>query len=429
MSDGLTTQSQIPSTIPSSTKIATESLENYGHAQVVKTLFDLSNLSAFGVLETDRQTPVLQLDFVTGINIQTGVATATNGATVDTNGGRLRLQSSTNTSGNAIFNSRRPAKYRAGQGIKAEFTPIFTSGANQSTQIWGMGNSTDGYFFGFNNNSFGILHRNAGVDTWTPQASWNGDVCNGTGDSRFTYDPTKGTPVMVKYPYLGFGNITFWMQNPANSRWLLVHTIHYANTAATTQVTNPSLFFYGQALNNGNNVNLTMYCGSVGVFLSGERAFLTPQWGIDNNKSGVTTETNILSLRNATTYNTVTNRGLIRLLDMSISSSAASGIAIFRLKINATLGGAPSYTTINGTTANNGATITSGNSIVSYDVAGTTITGGIYLRGYTVDNPNTQIIDLERYNLYVAPTETLTISGFSTNTSLLAVAINWTEDI
>lgn len=429
MSDGLTTQSQVPSTIPNLAKIATEELANYGHVQIVKSIFDASNLSAFGTLETNELIPILQIDFVYGINTQTGVSTIANGGTVDTNSGRLRLQSGTNISGSAIFNSRRVAKYRPGQGITARFTPLFTLGANQSTQICGIGNSIDGYFFGFNNNSFGICHRISGVDTWIPQASWNSDTCDGVGNSLFTYDPTKGTPVMIKYPYLGYGNILFFIQNPANSRWLLVHTIHYSNTTAVPQVSNPSLFFYGQALNNGNNVNLTMYCGSVGIFLSGERSLVGPRWAADNNKANVTTETNILTLKNATTYNTITNRGLMRLSSMSVSSSAAAGIATFRLKINSTLGGIPSYTTINGITADNGVTITSGNSIASYDVAGTTITGGIYIFSITVDNPNTQIVDLERYNIYLAPGETVTISGFSTNTSTISIAINWTEDI
>lgn len=185
-----------------------------------------------------------------------------------------------------------------------------------------------------------------------------------------------------------------------------------------------------QALNSGNTSNLTMYCGSVGIFLSGKRSYIgNPKWAIDNNKSGVTTETNILTLKNATTYNGVSNRALMRISNISVSSSAASGVADIRLKINSTLGGSPSYTTINGTTGDGGVTITSGNSVASYDVAGTTVTGGTYIFGLTVDNPNSNIIDLESYNIFVAPGETLTISGFSTISSAIAVAINWVEDV
>lgn len=78
--------------------------------------------------------------------------------------------------------------------------------------------------------------------------------------------------------------------------------------------------------------------------------------------------------------------------------------------MNTTLGGVPAYTTINGTTADNGVTITSGNSAVSYDVAGTTITGGTKIFTVTVDNPNSTVIDLIPYEIYLPATETLTIS-------------------
>lgn len=65
-----------------------------------------SNMSSFGDLVTANLEPLLQLDFVHGINTQTGASTIANSATVDTNNGRLRLQSGTNSAGCAIFNSR-----------------------------------------------------------------------------------------------------------------------------------------------------------------------------------------------------------------------------------------------------------------------------------------------------------------------------------
>jgi hypothetical protein len=396
----------------------------------VQMSIDPALLSSFNTLETAQLTPIMQLDFIHGTNSQTGVSTVANSATVDTDSGRLRLQSGTNSAGSAIFNSRKPSKYRPGQGITARFTPIFTTGVASSTQIWGAGNVNDGYFFGYNGTAFGILHRHGGTDTWTTQANWTGDKVN-NAEVSFVYDPTKGSPVMIKYPFLGFGNVTFWIKHPTVNKWVLVHTLEYSNTVNTIQVSNPSLFFYGQALNDGNTSNLTMYCGSVGFFLSGERSFVgAPKWAWDNNKTGITTETNILTLKNATTYNGVTNRGLIRLNSVSLASSAASGLSFFRFKINTTLGGSPSYTTINGTTGDAGVTITSGNSIVSYDVAGTTITGGTYQWGHSIDNPGSSgDVNLIPYDLFIAPGEIGTFSGFSTITAGLGLTINWSEDI
>jgi hypothetical protein len=288
----------------------------------------------------------------------------------------------------------------------------------------------DGYFFGFDGVTYGVFHYIRGVKTFIAQANWNGDKVDGSAGSSFTLDPTKGTPVMIKYPYLGYGDIFFYVQHPSTGGWVLVHTIQYANTVNTTQLSNPTLVFTGFTANSGNTTNQTMYCGSVGIFISGERSFVgNPRWGIDNSKSAITTETNILSIRNASTYNGIVNRGLIRLSYLSIGSSANTGVYAIRFKIGATLGGTPAFNPVNGTSVDDGVTITNGNSVASFDTAGTTVTGGTYIGGLVGDNPNNDSLDLEKYDLFIAPGQTLTISGFSSNASQIIVAVNWSEDI
>lgn len=392
--------------------------------------FNPANQSAFGTLETAELTPVLQGDFVYGLNTQiwqAGVVSGT-GATVDTDAARLRIQSGTNSAGFAYILTRRPIKYRAGQGSVVRMTPIFSAGVANNIQLFGVGALSsgtpfDGYYFGYNGTSFGIAHYIRGTPTWTPQASWNGSL-------GFTYNPLLGYPMMIKYPFLGYGDILFFIQNPTTGSFEVAHTIQYAGTVATTQLSNPTMYLMGFTLNSGNTTNKTIYCGSYGAFISGERSFIgNPKWSMNNNKNSITTETNILTLRNATTYNTVSNRSLIRLQSITVSSSAASGIGTFRIKLGATLGGSPSYTTINGTTADSGVTITSGNSTASYDTAGTTVTGGSMLWSAVVDNPGTTYIDLEGADIVIAPGEILTFSAESSNSSQMAVAVNWSEDI
>jgi len=376
-----------------------------------------STASAFGTPETAELEGVVQLDFVYGLNIQTSTSGSTNGGSVDTNEGRLRLQTGTSASGTAYYQSKRVIKYRPGQGITARFTPLFTTGVPNSRQIWGCGdNGQNGYFFGYNGSALSILHRNSGSSTWTSQSDWNG--------VPVSWDATKGSPVMIKYPYLGYGNIMFYIQNR------LAHSIQYANTTSAVQLSNPNMYFYGEVVNTGNTTNLISYAGSVGIFLSGKRSYVgSPMWSMVNTKSSVTTETNIITFKNATSYNGMTNHSVMRLTGVSLSSSAASGLTTYRFRLNSSLGGSPSYTTINGTTANGGATITSGNSAVSYDVAGTTVTGGLMLSSYVYDNPDGKEIDLMDKNITLSPGDTLTISATSSATSEIGVALKWVEDI
>ena len=381
-----------------------------------------ADYSIFGTLETAELEPSIQMDFVYGINSQTGVSTVSNG-TVDTNGGRLRLQTTTNAAGSAIFRSRKVIRYRAGQGAVARFTAAFTAGKANSTQIVGVGTATNGYFFGYNGTSFGICHRNGGSDTWVAEADWNG--------ADATWTKTNGIPLMIKYPYLGYGNIKFFIQDSITSNWVLVHTIRYANTTATTQLTNPNMYFYAQALNANNNTNLIVYVGSVGIFISGKRAFVGgPKWSMDATKASITTENNLLTLQNATSYNGVDNHTLVRIQSISVASSATTGVSAFRMKLGATVGGTVAFGAIDGTitTASGGLTLTTANSMVTYDTGGTTIAGGTMVFSLISDNPNTSLIDLEPYNIYIAPGERLSITAYSSNSATVGASVNWVED-
>ena len=387
-----------------------------------------ASTSIFGDLVTAENTPLIQLDFVYGINSQTGTSTIVTTGVVDTNASRLRVQSGTGAAGSGLYESRRAARYRAGQGVTARFTAAFTAGAANSVQTVGIGTSSNGYFFGYNGVDFGLLHRNNGAETWVAQTAWNGDKCNGTGTSGFTLAPAFGNVYQIRYPYLGYGAIAFWILN-STGRWILCHTIQYPNTTATTQLSNPNLHFRARALNTGNTSNLIIYCGSAGILLSGMRSFTGyPKWAFDNNKATITAETNLFSLKNCTTYNGVTNEGQLRINSLSVGCAAGNGIVVVRLRVGATLGGTATYAAISGTTADNGVTITAGNSITSVNTVHTTATGGTYIYNISVSGVGQSIIDLTPFDIYLAPTEILTVSGFATNNSTISASLNWVED-
>lgn len=66
--------------------------------------------------------------------------------------------------------------------------------------------------------------------------------------------------------------------------------------------------------------------------------------------------------------------------------------------------------------------------MASTDVAGTTVSGGTYIFNMTIGSPGNDIIDVQALSIFVAPGETLTISGFSTASTTMGVGVNWTED-
>lgn len=411
-----------------------------------------SNVSAFGDIRVVEMTPLFQYDFVyqSTVNPQLMIHTTANTGVVDTSSSRLRLQTGVNAAGSAIHQSAKIARYRAGQGNLARFTYAWeTGGVANSKQIVGMANvsagqtAIDGYFFGYDNTSFGICHRLNGSDVWTPQASWNGDRCDGSGGllnmSGFNWTNAlrqNGIPMMIQYPYLGYGDIFFYVQHPLTGRWINVHTIRYGATSPLVQLSNPGLNFFAQAINSGNTSNIVGYIGSVGVFLSGKREFTGPEYGWDNRvaNTGANVEYPIFTIRNCTSFNGVPNRGMIRLRSLSFSADGANTDCRLRLRHNATLTGATFARAVNGTSSNNGLTITAGQSMTSIDIAATAVaafpTDASDVRFNSVGARNTdKEIDLSSRDIYVLPGNSLSFCMTSTLANNASwVAANWVED-
>jgi len=394
--------------------------------------------AAFGEILTAAPFPVAQLDFIYGLNADTATTTVTGSGEVTASDGVMSAATTAAASSSAELISRRYLKYRPGEGAMGRFTAIFTTGAADSTQYAGLGTNTtlNGAFFGFNGTSFGVCRASNGSEYWTPQASWNEDVCDGsngaTNKSGINLVPTYGNVYSIKYQYLGFGNIYYYVLNPADGQYVLVHTERYANANTAVNIRQPSLNLMWRAVNTTNDSNIVVKGASGALFVEGIREFLGPTHGVDNNKTSITTSTNIVTLKNCTTFNTVKNRAQVHLRTVSFGANtggAGNGVATLRIVRNTTLGGSPSYTTIGGTTADGGVTITSGTSVVSYDTAGTTLTGGTVEYNAIVAIGNSSVIDLTPLNLFLNPADTLTLAVGSTQSATVGVGVSWSEDL
>lgn len=123
----------------------------------------------FGSIHTESLTPIFQSDFVYGINSDqwietTGINAA--GTTSATNTGTGNLgKSSTGTTAYsfASLQTRERIRYRAGQGVVGRFTMMFSEPAANSILVAGVGTAESGFYFGYNGESFGVLHSNGGV--------------------------------------------------------------------------------------------------------------------------------------------------------------------------------------------------------------------------------------------------------------------------
>ena len=378
---------------------------------------------AFGEVEVVEPTPVVQADFIYNVNADVVDSTVTGSGTVTQADSMVVLQTTATTSSSAMVETKRYLKYRPGQGCHVRGTALFTTGVANSEQLFGAGDSVDGLFFGFNGTSFGIMTRNDSVDTWVAQADWNGDKMDGTGGASNptgqNLDPTKGNVYQINFQWLGFGLIEFAIEDATTGRFVPVHQVRYANANTVPSLLNPSFPILWSVENTTNNTNITLKGASCVGEIEGKIEYLGPTNAIGNSKAGVTTTlTNIITIRNKSTYQTITNRTPINLLKYSISVDGNKP-AEFQLIKNTTLGGTPSYTDISTNT-----------SVIDYDTAGTTISGGQVIDFGTLGaTGSASESGTSTTDIILLPSETLTLAvRASATTTDVTAAIRWVED-
>lgn len=122
---------------------------------------DKHQKGAFGDSMTSHKTPVVQIANKYEIdpgNLDSLEIFEATGGTADNNGNLFRCQTGTSAGGYGVIRSKETLNYRAGQGVEATITAIFTTGIASSLQFAGMFSLTETLAFGYNGTSFSVLH-------------------------------------------------------------------------------------------------------------------------------------------------------------------------------------------------------------------------------------------------------------------------------
>lgn len=481
---------------------------------------DKNQFTAFGEQSVAELHPVFQGEFSYNINPKLYRSLVNSGAaTVDTNRAKLSTGAAANQSSQIV--SRFPIKYRPGQGGLVRFTAVFTTGVSNSTQIIGVGDTSDGYFFGYNGADFGILRRygganevrtltvttksttaenititldgdadatvavtdatagdvtttandiashdfsslgrgweahaegatvvfisyNAGAksgayslsgastavgtfaqtlagasptDTWVAQSAWNVDKMDGTGKSKMVLDKTKGNIYQIRYQWLGYGDIKYYIKNQENDEWQLVHKISYSNQNTTPSVYNPTFPLCAIVENTSNTSDIVMYTASWAGFIEGATNGGDLHHGISATvtNSG-TAEIPILTILNKSIYQGKINRNQIKLVYMSVGIEHTKNSTI-RFRYNAALTGA-SF-----------ADIDTNSSVVSYDSTATGVSGGDTQFAIGLPKDGHESLPLSDATFSLNPGDSLTITQESASVTgaVTTASFNWEE--
>lgn len=322
-----------------------------------QTLFNVS-------FEYDTQPLIMQ---VLNVGAGTGVKT--------TNVSSMTLATGGNTSGDgSTLQSKQYLRYEPGKSLAITQTGVIGAAkANVRSQI-GYYDANNGMFFD-QNNGIGVTVRThtsgSPVDTTVLQASWNIDKMDGTGPSGITLDFSKEQIFYIDLQWLGAGRIRFGFI--VGGLLFYCHQVLNANVLSLPYTNTACLPVRWEIHNTGTasgTTTMTAGCGAV-IAEGGNDKPLALPFAISNGTTeiAVTTRRAVLSIRPKTTFNSITNRGLIRPLLLNVWPEANS--CIWELVLNGTLGGVPSFASVDA------------NSLVEFDVAGTTVTGGtVVARGY-----------------------------------------------
>jgi hypothetical protein len=378
--------------------------------------------SAFGEMLTADASPVIQTCFVYTINTEQVSTNALGIGSVSHSNNFALINSGAASNSSAQMMTRRFLKYKSGQGARVLFTTIFSPGVEGSYQLAGLGNNENGFFFGYNGTDFGIVRRSNGLDYWTPQTSWNIDKMDGGGVSGMILDPTKGNVYQIKFQWLGFGAINFYVEETNSGRFQCVHRIKYANTNVQTTIAYPSLPMTIMAINTTNTTNITIKSPSMAAFIEGKKEQLGPKYSMHNAKTisipSTSSTYTILSLKNKPTYCGKTNMVPVFLHTLCAGATATNMIIISIIR-DPTFSTTPSWTNIS-----------LNNSVVQYDTIVSTVTGGTEVYSFPITDKNIQTLNVSNLDMFFIPGETIAITAKFTksSTSDVIVTISWIED-
>lgn len=254
-------------------------------------------------------------------------------------------------------------------------------------------------------------------------------------------DITKINIYRISYGWLGVAPNVLEVYNGIVDGWVVVGVFSVLNFSVVPSVYQPALPVQARvSRTNGEEgvCEIGIFDTNNGYFIratgpNGETALKSCSWsagriggavgtlpsdrpfGATNSKTGVTTETAILSVKNAAIFQGQTNRVVA---EVDIVSLACDGTkaATFRLKKGVTLGGSPSFSDVDAT-----------NSVSSVDTAGTTVSGGTTVLPVQLSKVESKFVGLGGYKILILPGETLTITASSSVSSDVSAAIRWRE--
>ena len=375
-------------------------------------------LTAFGEVLTAKLTPLAAWRFDYGINTRIVKTTTTNGGTVTADGSRAKLSTSAAVNGVARVETLKRLRYSPGMGGLLRMTATFATPKAQSYQYFGLGDNTDGLYFGYYGTDFVVGKIRGGVHTRVLRANWNGEL-----DSDF--NSSYGNIFQIRFQWLGYGYLRYYMLNfeDETAGYMRLHTINYPNTSPDVHILNPTLPIFAEVANTGNNTDIIAYTPSASAYVEGEIGEYANPLDVFNSFDTTATFNNtsrnhLLTIRNKSSFLTLDNRVPVQINSITFSRGSGSALTTLKLVKAATTAGALTY-----------ANVDTNNSPVDASITTTTVTGGNVDRSYAILAGALLTIEFKPGEMVLQPADTLTLEVVNSIAQVIdvLVTVNWSE--
>lgn len=336
---------------------------------------------------------------------------------------RLRVAASGDK---VVRQTRQYLRYRPGksQFVAVTFQSDSTNDADVRRRV-GYFDANNGVFYEQVGTALKICLRDGGSDDCKAQTDWNVDTLNGSGRSGKTLNAVKSQILVIDLQWLGVGRVRVGFD--VDGVFEVAHEFLNANVITDTYMATANLPVRYEIEATGTistTHDLFAICSTVQSEGGFESELGYPRGAGSITGIGVTTRRNVMSIRPKATFNSIVTRAQI--VFEGVEQTAATQSAYCELIYNPTLGGSPSWTSA-GT-----------NSVVEYDVAGTTITNGDVLAGWFVVSGSGVVKGIGGKDLSQRLPLTLDTAGSNpliltvactsfTGTSTVTTAMNWRE--
>lgn len=188
----------------------------------------------------------------------------------------------------------------------------------------------------------------ASTETFIPQSTWNGDKMDGTGGSGVTADWTKGNVFQIGIQYLGFGAITFAIEQASGGDtpdFVVVHTLLIPNSVTATTFRNPSFPFTAAVYSAGSTTNISVSIGSYAGFIEGKSELRGNRFTYTQQSSGISNGAYypFFTVLNKGVYAGIPNQVVINILQLAgCVKDNTTPCTVYLIK-NGTLAGNPSF--------------------------------------------------------------------------------------